>query len=142
MATKKKGGDTVKTIVMPDDLWLELRMQALKEKTSASEILRRLASDYLKKAKKGEKWSQKILISGGQRWTKRKRYKQLLKGLKIGWSACSLTFDPQILNDVVDAVMEEQLESKPNAADAAIKKLTTEVLRVGEAKEKTMKGGN
>ena len=55
MVTKKKGGDTVKTIVMPDDLWLELRMQALKEKTSASEILRRLASDYLKKAKKGEK---------------------------------------------------------------------------------------
>jgi hypothetical protein len=43
---------------------------------------------------------------------------------------------------VVDAVMEEQLESKPNAVDAAIKKLTTEVLRVGEAKEKTMKGGN
>lgn len=55
MTTKKTGGDTVKTIVMPDDLWLELRMQALKEKTSASEILRRLASDYLKKAKKGGK---------------------------------------------------------------------------------------
>jgi len=40
-------------VVMPDDLWLELRMQALKEKTSASEIVRRLVSDYLKKSKKG-----------------------------------------------------------------------------------------
>jgi predicted CopG family antitoxin len=55
MATKKNGGKMVKTIVMPDNLWLELRMQALKEKTSASEILRRLASDYLKKSKKGAK---------------------------------------------------------------------------------------
>ena len=43
-------------IVMPDDLWLELRMQALKERTSASEIVRRLVSDYLnKQKKKGEK---------------------------------------------------------------------------------------
>jgi len=40
-------------VVMPDDLWLELRMHALKEKTSASEIVRRLVSDYLKKSKKG-----------------------------------------------------------------------------------------
>jgi predicted CopG family antitoxin len=59
MANPKRGGKPRKmstpNIVMPDDLWLELRMQALKEKTSASEIVRRLVSDYLKKTKKGEK---------------------------------------------------------------------------------------
>lgn len=43
---------TTPTIVMEDELWTELRMQALREKTSASEIIRRLVSDYLKKAKK------------------------------------------------------------------------------------------
>jgi len=42
----------VKTIVMPDNLWMKLRERALKEHTSASEIIRRLVSDYLKKAKK------------------------------------------------------------------------------------------
>jgi predicted CopG family antitoxin len=56
MANPKKGGKPPKmstpNIVMPDDLWLELRMQALKERTSASEIVRRLVSDYLKKTKK------------------------------------------------------------------------------------------
>jgi predicted CopG family antitoxin len=56
MARGKKGGEKVRTttptIVMEDDLWTELRMQALREKTSASEIIRRLVSDYLKKAKK------------------------------------------------------------------------------------------
>jgi predicted CopG family antitoxin len=59
MANPKKGGKPPKmstpNIVMPDDLWLELRMQALKERTSASEIVRRLVSDYLKKTKKGGK---------------------------------------------------------------------------------------
>jgi predicted CopG family antitoxin len=56
MARGKQGGEKVRTttptIVMEDDLWTELRMQALREKTSASEIIRRLVSDYLKKAKK------------------------------------------------------------------------------------------
>ena len=46
---------TTPTIIMDDDLWTELRMQALREKTSASEIIRRLVSDYLKKPKKGGK---------------------------------------------------------------------------------------
>jgi predicted CopG family antitoxin len=59
MANPKRGGKPLKmstpNIVMPDDLWIELRMQALKERTSASEIVRRLVSDYLKKAKKGGK---------------------------------------------------------------------------------------
>lgn len=53
MARQKKGGDgNVKTIVMPEDLWTELRMQSIREKTSASEIIRRLVTEYLKKAKK------------------------------------------------------------------------------------------
>ena len=48
---------TTPTIVMEDGLWTELRMQALREKTSASEIIRRLVSDYLKKTKKkGDKY--------------------------------------------------------------------------------------
>jgi metal-responsive CopG/Arc/MetJ family transcriptional regulator len=55
MATKKKGGDSVKTIVMPDALWTELRIKAVEEHTSASEIIRRLVSEYLKRSKKGEK---------------------------------------------------------------------------------------
>ena len=59
MARGKKGGEKVRmttpTIVMEDELWTELRMQALREKTSASEILRRLAREYLKKSKKGGK---------------------------------------------------------------------------------------
>jgi len=40
------------TIVMDDDLWSELRMQALRERRSASEIIRKLVFQYLKKAKK------------------------------------------------------------------------------------------
>ncbi len=56
MAKGKKGGDkpkmTTPTIVMEDEMWTELRMQALREKISASEIIRRLVSDYLKKTKK------------------------------------------------------------------------------------------
>jgi hypothetical protein len=58
MANPKKGGkmkSSTPNVVMPDDLWLELRMQALKEGTSASEIVRRLVSDYLRKVKKGGK---------------------------------------------------------------------------------------
>jgi len=53
MARQKKGGDkNVKAIVMEDELWVELRMQALRERTSASNIIRRLVTGYLKKAKK------------------------------------------------------------------------------------------
>jgi predicted CopG family antitoxin len=54
MPTKNKGGGIVRTIVIEDELWTELRMQALREKTSASEIIRRVVSEYLKKPKKGK----------------------------------------------------------------------------------------
>ena len=53
MARQKKGGDgIVKSIVMPDGLWTDLRMQSIREKRSASEIIRKLVSEYLKKAEK------------------------------------------------------------------------------------------
>ena len=56
MAKGTKGGEKVKrttpTIAMDEDLWMELRMQALKERTSASAIISRLVSGYLKRAKK------------------------------------------------------------------------------------------
>ena len=56
MARKKKGGDgIVKSIVVPDDLWSKLRVQSIMEKRSASEIIRKLVSEYLKTAKKGGK---------------------------------------------------------------------------------------
>ncbi len=57
MSKPKKGGENVKTIVMPDEQWAELRMQALRERRSASDIIRRLVTGYLKKSKKkgGEK---------------------------------------------------------------------------------------
>jgi len=56
MARKKKGGDgIVKSIVIPDELWTNLRMQSIREKRSASEIIRKLVSEYLKTAKKGGK---------------------------------------------------------------------------------------
>ena len=42
----------MRTIVMPDGLWTDLRMQSIREKRSASEIIRKLVSEYLKKAKK------------------------------------------------------------------------------------------
>ncbi|MCH8055982.1 MAG: hypothetical protein IH857_07515 [Deltaproteobacteria bacterium] len=42
----------MKAIVVEDELWVELRMQALRERTSASNIIRRLVTGYLKKAKK------------------------------------------------------------------------------------------
>ena len=37
------------SIVIDEELWAELRMQAIREKTSASEICRRLIADYLQK---------------------------------------------------------------------------------------------
>jgi len=52
MPRQKKGGENVKTIVMPDEQWAELRMQALRERRSASDIIRKLVSDYLKKSRK------------------------------------------------------------------------------------------
>ncbi len=53
MARQKKGGDgIVKSIVMPDELWSKLRVQSIMEKRSASEIIRRLVSEYLKKPEK------------------------------------------------------------------------------------------
>jgi len=53
MARLKKGGDgKVRTIVMPDDLWSKLRVRSIREKRSASEIIRKLVSEYLKKARK------------------------------------------------------------------------------------------
>jgi len=56
MARKKKGGDgIVKSIVIPDELWSQLRVQSIMEKRSASEIIRKLVSEYLKTAKKGGK---------------------------------------------------------------------------------------
>jgi predicted CopG family antitoxin len=59
MARGKKGGEKPKmatpNIVIEDELWAELRMQAIRERTSASEIVRRLVSDYLNKQKKGGK---------------------------------------------------------------------------------------
>ncbi|MCZ6906698.1 MAG: ribbon-helix-helix protein, CopG family [Deltaproteobacteria bacterium] len=42
----------MKTIVMPDEQWAELRVQAIRERRSASDIIRKLVSDYLKRAKK------------------------------------------------------------------------------------------
>ena len=42
----------MRAIVMPDELWDRIRMQSLKEKRSASDIIRTLVSEYLKKAKK------------------------------------------------------------------------------------------
>jgi len=51
VATKKKRSGVVRTIVIEDDLWTELRLKAVQEKTSASKIIRRLVSEYLKKSK-------------------------------------------------------------------------------------------
>jgi hypothetical protein len=39
------------TIVLSDGLWTDLRKQALEEKRSASDIIRGLVADYLKKVK-------------------------------------------------------------------------------------------
>lgn len=40
------------TLVMEEPLWDELRIQAIREKTTASEIIGRLAAEYLNKVKK------------------------------------------------------------------------------------------
>ena len=42
----------VRTVVMPDDLWDALRMESIREKRSASDIVRQLVSEYLKKGGK------------------------------------------------------------------------------------------
>jgi cell division protein FtsN len=41
------------TLTLTDKNWQRLRMQALKEKASASAIIDRLVADYLRTAKKG-----------------------------------------------------------------------------------------
>ena len=41
------------TITLTDKSWQRLRLQALKEKTSASAIIDKLVADYIKMAKKG-----------------------------------------------------------------------------------------
>jgi hypothetical protein len=41
------------TITLEDKSWQRLRVQAIKEKTSASAIIDRLVADYLKSPKKG-----------------------------------------------------------------------------------------
>ena len=40
------------TVVMEEPLWHEPRIQAIKEKATASEIIGKLVAGYLKKAKK------------------------------------------------------------------------------------------
>ena len=40
---------TAPTIVMDEPLWTELRVQALREKTTASDIIGRVVAQYLKK---------------------------------------------------------------------------------------------
>jgi len=42
----------VRTVVMPDDLWDALRVESIHQKRSASDIIRELVSDYLKKGGK------------------------------------------------------------------------------------------
>jgi hypothetical protein len=51
---RKAGAPKVKiTLVMEEQLWEDFRVQALREKTTASEILGKLAADYLRSKKKG-----------------------------------------------------------------------------------------
>ena len=38
----------IRTVVMPDGLWEALRTDSIREKRSASDIIRQLVSDYLK----------------------------------------------------------------------------------------------
>jgi len=54
MAIQKKGrAKKVKvTITLQEPLWEKLRIQSIREKTSASEIIDRIAAEYLKKVKK------------------------------------------------------------------------------------------
>ena len=46
---KKEQGSKVRAVVMPGDLWERLRIQSIREKRSASEILRELVAKYLDK---------------------------------------------------------------------------------------------
>ena len=56
MPKGKKGGEWVKkttpTIVMEESLWFDLKDYATRHRTTASEIIGRLVTGYLKKAKK------------------------------------------------------------------------------------------
>lgn len=45
----KEQASKVRTIVVPDNLWEKLRMQSIREKRSASDIIRDLVAAYLKK---------------------------------------------------------------------------------------------
>jgi hypothetical protein len=49
-AMKDKG--KVRAVIVPDKLWDDLRMQSLREKRSASDIIRQLVSEYLEKGGK------------------------------------------------------------------------------------------
>jgi len=40
------------TLTMEESLWSDLRVRAIREKASASEIIAKLVADYLKKSKK------------------------------------------------------------------------------------------
>ena len=52
-ARKKGGAKKMKiTMVMEEPLWDELRIQAIREKTTASDIIGRLVAGYLKKSRK------------------------------------------------------------------------------------------
>jgi predicted CopG family antitoxin len=50
VAMKDQG--KVRTVVVPDDLWDALRMESIREKRSASDIIRQLVGEYLKKGGK------------------------------------------------------------------------------------------
>ena len=60
MESKKKKGKKamndqalkVRTVVIPDHLWDALRIESIREKRSASEIIRQLVNDYLTKGGK------------------------------------------------------------------------------------------
>ena len=47
--TPTKDQSKIRTMMIPDDLWDRLRIQAIREKRSASEILRELVLAYLDK---------------------------------------------------------------------------------------------
>jgi hypothetical protein len=41
----------IRTVVIPDDLWEDLRVASIREKRSASNIIRQLVGEYLKGGK-------------------------------------------------------------------------------------------
>jgi len=52
----KQQGELVKiSLNLPPELWTDLKFKALEEKTTATEILVRLAKQYLEKAKRKRK---------------------------------------------------------------------------------------